>query len=81
MPFVVTQTMLEEAQTAYHNLMLGESVVEYRDQNGERVVRTRADANKLLNYINWLKSELGVSTSTPASSANGGAACPMRVWM
>ena len=77
MPFVVTQTMLDEAQTAYHNLMLGESVVEYRDQNGERVVRTKADANKLLNYINWLKSELGISTAT---SPNGGAG-PMRVWM
>ena len=74
MPFAVTQAMLDEAQTAYHALMLGESVVEYRDQNGERVVRTKADANKLLNYINWLKSELGVNTN---SVGNG----PMRVWM
>lgn len=74
MPFAVTQAMLDEAQTAYHALMLGESVVEYRDQNGERVVRHRADANKLLNYINWLKSELGVNTN---SVGNG----PMRVWM
>jgi hypothetical protein len=74
MPFAVTQQMLDDAQAAYHALMLGESVVEYRDQNGERVVRTKADANKLLNYINWLKSELGVVTN-PAGVG------PMRVWM
>ncbi len=74
MAFAVTQQMLDEAQAAYHALMLGESVVEYRDQNGERVVRTKADANKLLNYINWLKSELGVVTN-PAGVG------PMRVWM
>lgn len=74
MPFVVTQQMLDEAQSAYHALMLGQSVVEFRDQNSERVVYYRADANKLLNYINWLKSELGVVTN-PAGVG------PMRVWM
>lgn len=74
MPFAVTQSMLDDAQTAYHALMLGQSVVEFRDQNSERVVYLRADANRLLNYINWLKSELGL-TSTSAGSG------PMRVWM
>ena len=72
MAFVVTQTMLDEAQTAYHALMLGQSVVEFRDQNGERVVYGRADANRLLNYINWLKGELGITTTSVG---------PMTVWM
>ena len=72
MAFVVTQTMLDEAQTAYHALMLGQGVVEFRDQNGERVVYSRADANKLLNYINWLKGELGITTTSVG---------PMKVWM
>lgn len=74
MPFAVTQQMLDDAQAAYHALMLGESVVEYRDSNGERVVRYRADANKLKLYIEYLKAELGVNAT---SVGNG----PMRVWM
>lgn len=74
MPFAVTQAMLDDAQNAYHALMLGQSVVEFRDQNSERVVYVRADANKLKLYIEWLKAELGVSTN---SVGNG----PMRVWM
>lgn len=73
MAFAITQAMLDEAQSAYHALMLGESVAEYRDQNGERVVRVRADANKLKLYIEWLKSELG----TTANAVGNG---PMRVW-
>lgn len=72
MAFVITQQMLDEAQAAYHSLMLGESVVEFRDQNGELVRRSRADASKLLNYINYLKKELGI-----ASACTG----PMKVWM
>jgi hypothetical protein len=72
MAFVVTQTMLDEAQSAYHSLMLGQNVAEFRDQNGERVVYGKADAARLLNYINWLKSELKVVTVSVA---------PMQVWM
>lgn len=71
MAFVVTQTMLDEAQSAYHALMLGQSVAEFRDQNGERVVYHRADSAKLLIYINSLKKELGL-TAPPVG--------PMRVW-
>lgn len=74
MSFAVTQAMLDEAKSAYHALLLGEAVVEYRDQNGERVVRRPADIDKLKLYIEWLKAELGVSTN---SVGNG----PMRVWM
>lgn len=74
MPFAVTHEMLDEAQAAYHALMLGESVVRFRDQNGEMVERTKADANKLRLYIDYLRSELGMNAN---SVGNG----PMRVWM
>ena len=71
MAFAVTQAMLDEAQSAYHALTLGQSVVEFRDQNSERVVYARADSAKLSAYINWLKKELGLTAPSVA---------PMRVW-
>lgn len=72
MPFAVTQQMLDEALEAYRQLMMGGAVSEFRDQNGERVVYQRADASKLVAYINWLKKELGIAT--PCTG-------PMKVWM
>lgn len=72
MALTVTQEMLDEAQKAYHQLMIGDGIAEFRDQNGETVKYAKADANRLLNYINWLKGELGIVTA-PAG--------PMRVWL
>lgn len=72
MATVVTQQMLDEAQSAYHSLMIGQGVAEVRDQNGEVVRYSRSDVNKLANYIAWLKAELGITTT---------AVGPMRVWM
>lgn len=43
--------MLTEAKNAYHRLMLGESVVEVRDQSGESIRYQAATASKLLAYI------------------------------
>lgn len=45
------EELLEEAKTAYHRLMLGESVVEVRDQSGESIRYQAATASKLLSYI------------------------------
>lgn len=67
----VTQTMLDSAEAAYHDLLTGKAVAEFQDQNGETVKYSKADASKLAAYIQQLKVELnGASASTG----------PMRVW-
>jgi len=53
---------LEEAEAAYHALMTGQSVAEIRDQNGELVRYSPANAAKLLAYITTLKSKLGLTS-------------------
>lgn len=60
---------LTEAESAYHDLMTGKAVVEVTDQNGEKVVFSRASATKLAQYIQSLKLQL--------KSGNRG---PMRVY-
>ena len=54
---------LAEAEAAYHALMIGQSVAELRDQNGELVRYTPANAGRLLAYIATLKQQLGLSGS------------------
>ncbi|WP_312388160.1 gpW family head-tail joining protein [Stutzerimonas nitrititolerans] len=66
------QRQLEEAEQAYHSLMTGQSVAEFRDQNGELIRYTPANASRLLGYIHSLKSQLGL---IPAGSIG-----PGRVW-
>lgn len=65
-----TQTLLDDAEAAYHALLTGKAVAEFRDQNGETVKYTTASLPRLLAYITQLKRELGVVV------ASG----PMRVW-
>lgn len=67
-----TQQMLDDAQAAYHRLLLGESVAEFRDQNGETVRYTAASRSALATYIEQLKAQLGLSKRN--------ASAPMRVW-
>lgn len=50
---------LEQAQEAYHQLMIGKSAVEFRDSNGEMVRYTNVSANKLYGYILNLQHQLG----------------------
>lgn len=45
------EVILTQAKEAYHRLMLGESVVEVRDQSGESIRYQAATASKLLAYI------------------------------
>lgn len=54
------QAKLAEAESAYHDLMVGRSVVELRDQNGELVRYTPASTVRLLAYIQSLKQQLGL---------------------
>jgi hypothetical protein len=67
----VTQTMLDQAIQALHDLRIGKAVVEFRDQNGEVVRYSRATAGDLAAYIEELKRQLGLLTVSTG---------PMRVW-
>lgn len=59
-------TRLTEAETALHNLMMGQSARTFVDQNGERVEFTAANAGRLRAYIYELKLKLGkVETTGP----------------
>lgn len=60
---------LADAEAKYHQLMTGTSVVEVTDQNGEKVVFSRASASNLAKYIQQLKDQL-----------NGTSRGPMRAW-
>jgi len=62
---------LVQAETAYHNLMIGQSAREVVDQNGERVTFTVTNAATLAGYISKLKLEIA---GTPTSRG------PLGVW-
>lgn len=54
---------LQEAETAYHRLVTGQSAVEFRDSNGEMVRYSAISANQLKGYILSLKMRLGIATN------------------
>lgn len=54
------EAKLADAEAAYHALMIGQSIAELRDQNGELVRYTPANAGRLLAYITSLKQQLGL---------------------
>jgi hypothetical protein len=65
MPLTLQQR-LEEAETAYHRLQIGESAAEVRDSNGESVRYTQANVGRLRSYIADLKAEIAaVAAGTP----------------
>ncbi len=66
------QTRLNEAEQAYHSLMIGASVAEIRDHNGEVMRFTPPNAPKLLAYITSMKMQLGLISP--------GALAPGRGW-
>ena len=72
-PITATQEMLDEAVAAYHRLMTGGGVYEYRDQNGEVVRYSRIDLPRLATYIQSLRAQLH-----PQCNVHSG---PMKVWM
>jgi hypothetical protein len=67
----VTQSMLDEAVLALHDLQIGKAVVEVRDQNGETIKYSRARSAELVAYIQELKRQLGLLVET---------SIPMRLW-
>lgn len=60
------QEKLTQAEDAYHKLMLGQTVVEVRDSNGETIRYTTANANRLATYIQELRRQLGGTSGRPA---------------
>lgn len=60
---------LNDALTAYHQLMTGQQVRVILDQNGERVEFTASSRSNLYSYIISLQSILGVPRMTVASPA------------
>lgn len=68
---VELKSRLAAAENAYHLLMIGQSAVEFRDQNGETVRYTTANAGRLQAYIAYLKRELGMTTPSSTGPARG----------
>lgn len=62
---------LQEAEAAYHRLMIGTSFVEVRDANGEMIRYKPADATKLAAYIQALKRLVGLATAPRAIGVIG----------
>jgi hypothetical protein len=52
------QTRLTQAESAYHKLLTGSMEERVDTGSGYAVAYTRADADKLLAYINTLKGEI-----------------------
>lgn len=64
------QDLLTEASAAYHQLLIGQSVVSIIDQNGEKITYGQASQRLLAAYIESLKAQI-------AGTAPVG---PMRLW-
>ena len=60
------QQRLEEAETAYHDLLIGKSAVQFRDSSGEFVQYTAANVQALARYITSLKAEIAAANGTPS---------------
>lgn len=56
------QTRLDQAEEAYHQLMLGTAVRVFVDQNGERIEYFASDKAKLAAYIKQLKFQIDNSS-------------------
>jgi hypothetical protein len=56
------QERLDEAETAYHDLVIGKALVQFHDSNGEQVSYNQANRGALAAYIQDLKRQLGLAT-------------------
>ena len=72
---LTTLQALTEARQAYHDLLTGQAVTEFRDQNGEMVRYTQINRAALSDYIARLERQYALEIgATPSGVA------PMRVW-
>ena len=67
---------LKQAEAAYHNLLIGQQVVSFTDQNGERVQYSQANMSNLLDYIKLLQT--ACSTYTALVPQNAGLTQPLK---
>lgn len=65
------QLWLADAEKQYHLLMTGQSAKVFVDQNGERIEYAASSAIRLAAYINELKRQLGLLSTSG----------PLEVWM
>ena len=68
---------LQQADQAYHDLMLGAKVRSITDENGESLSYTQANADALLTYIRQLAPQCPYYTPT-ALGSTGGIRKPLR---
>lgn len=59
------QERLTEAETALHDALIGKSVREIRDSNGESIAYTAVNTAKLSAYIADLKRQVSQTGSGP----------------
>lgn len=52
--------LIDQAEAAYHKLMIGGGVAAFTDQNGERVEYRAANRTSLIAYINQLRARIGL---------------------
>lgn len=64
-------TMLSEARSAYHDLILGKAARVVIDQNGERVEFVSANSSKLYLYIQELERQLSALQTPTTTPTNG----------
>lgn len=62
------EARLAEAETALHKLSIGQVATEIRDQNGELVKFSPANAARLRQYIFELKAQLGLLRPAPMTA-------------
>jgi hypothetical protein len=70
-----TAELLVQAETAYHQLMIGTSPRVVVDQNGERIEYTSANRAGLYSYIQELRALIAAPSVNPAIRR------PMRIWL
>lgn len=61
---LTNQERLDEAQAAYHSLVLGQGVAEIRDQNGETIRYNKANQSQLALYVSSLEALIAGTAPT-----------------
>lgn len=62
---LTTQQKLDEARQAYHEIVTGQNVTRFVDQNGEQIGYSKANVALLAAYIARLEAELASPGVTP----------------
>ena len=63
---LTTEQKLDDAEKAYHDLLTGRALRVVVDRNGERVEFTATNRQMLKAYIDELRTQLGLNTTSNA---------------